>query len=251
MVTRRAGIGVSEECVVLSYAVLRTSAVSLTANATWMRGWVFTSVFSRFDPDRRYFSRRTQCGARQILTMANTKRTSQVWIIPAHEFIELVRTSKTLSEIGERTGLKAASGGSFRIIKERIRELNIDAVHIKLGSPNRISKPFCPEPLPLEMLLVENCRHSRKTLKKRLLVNGVFENKCSICGLDGMWNGKKLVMRLDHINGVNDDNRIDNLRMVCPNCDSQLETFSGGNVKRAQVRPVPLMARGDVLSVVT
>lgn len=57
-------------------------------------------------------------------------------------------------------------------------------------------------------------------------ING---NDCSICGVSNMWNNKSLVLVLDHINGIPDDWRIDNLRLVCPNCDSQLPTFKNKN----------------------
>ena len=59
--------------------------------------------------------------------------------------------------------------------------------------------------------------------------SGILKNKCSICGLDGKWNDKKLIMVLDHINGINNDNRKENLRMLCPNCNSQQPTFAGRN----------------------
>ena len=69
--------------------------------------------------------------------------------------------------------------------------------------------------------------NTRSRIKIRLLEDGILEHKCDICGLEGEWNGKPIHMRLDHINGVNNDHRIENLRMICPNCDSQLDTFCG------------------------
>ena len=72
---------------------------------------------------------------------------------------------------------------------------------------------------------------SRKHLKRRLLTNGILKNECSICNLGNEWNGKPIVMRLDHINGDSTDHRKENLRMVCPNCDSQLLTYCGKKIK--------------------
>ena len=66
-------------------------------------------------------------------------------------------------------------------------------------------------------------------LKKRLLRDALLDDICQICRLSPTWNGKKLNLRLDHINGINNDHRLSNLRMVCPNCDSQLDTFCGRN----------------------
>ena len=87
-------------------------------------------------------------------------------------------------------------------------------------------------PPPLVQLLIEHGTTNRGHLKNRLIREGVLTNKCELCGLDPSWNGKVLVLRLDHINGVNDDYRLSNLRLLCPNCDSQTETFAGRNVKR-------------------
>lgn len=65
-------------------------------------------------------------------------------------------------------------------------------------------------------------------LKKRLLKEGIFRNVCSECGISE-WNSKSLNMQLDHINGDSSDHRKNNLRMLCPNCHAQTETFCGKN----------------------
>jgi 5-methylcytosine-specific restriction endonuclease McrA len=52
-----------------------------------------------------------------------------------------------------------------------------------------------------------------------------------LCGQQPMWNGKQLVLILDHINGINNDNRLENLRLLCPNCNSQTPTFAGRNAR--------------------
>ena len=66
-------------------------------------------------------------------------------------------------------------------------------------------------------------------LKIRILNNKLLEYKCAICGNLGVWNDQKLSLQLDHINGIHTDNRIDNLRFLCPNCHSQTDTFSKRN----------------------
>lgn len=67
-------------------------------------------------------------------------------------------------------------------------------------------------------------------LKIRLLNEDVFENKCSECGIEE-WNGNAMIMELDHINGNRSDHRKENLRMLCPNCHSQTETYRAKNIK--------------------
>lgn len=75
---------------------------------------------------------------------------------------------------------------------------------------------------------------SRYNLKRRLLAAGILENRCSRCGISE-YNGKPLSIQLDHINGVNDDHRLENLRMLCPNCHSLTETYGGRNVRRKRL----------------
>lgn len=82
---------------------------------------------------------------------------------------------------------------------------------------------------PLEEVMVENSSYSRGKLRKRLIDNNILEYKCQICGIDDQWNGKSMPLILDHINGKNDDHRLENLRFVCSNCDSQLPTYKSRN----------------------
>ena len=82
---------------------------------------------------------------------------------------------------------------------------------------------------PLESILVENSTYSRRSLKKRLIDETLLEYQCQLCGIGPVWNAKPMPLILDHINGVNNDNRIENLRFVCSNCDSQLPTYKSKN----------------------
>lgn len=85
--------------------------------------------------------------------------------------------------------------------------------------------------IPIDLLLVENCKYSRRAVKNKLIKEKLISNSCSICGLGPIWNGDVLVMVLDHINGVNNDNRLENLRLLCPNCNSQTPTFCARNIR--------------------
>lgn len=75
---------------------------------------------------------------------------------------------------------------------------------------------------PLTELLTD--ARSRTNIKRRLLRAGMLENRCQLCGLTD-WLGESLVVQIDHVNGIRDDHRLENLRMLCPNCHSQTETY--------------------------
>jgi 5-methylcytosine-specific restriction endonuclease McrA len=76
-----------------------------------------------------------------------------------------------------------------------------------------------------EDVFIENSSYARHNLKKRIINQNLINLECSICGNKGIWMNKKLPLILDHINGINNDNRIENLRFLCSNCDSQLSTY--------------------------
>jgi len=124
------------------------------------------------------------------------------------------------------------AGGNHITLKKLFKRYDIDVSHFtgeahqKGKSHNRNKK------IPLEEILVENSTYNRRCLKNRLLKKGILKNECSICGQGPEWNGKPLVMVIDHINGINNDHRLENLRIVCRHCDSQLSTFCGKNIKK-------------------
>ncbi len=83
---------------------------------------------------------------------------------------------------------------------------------------------------PLTDILQQNTQYQNCELKKRLLECGHFNNNCSICLMDPMWNGISFEFELDHINGIHSDNRIENLRLVCHNCHSLTPTYKSRNL---------------------
>jgi ribosomal protein L44E len=83
-----------------------------------------------------------------------------------------------------------------------------------------------------EEVFVEDSPHPRHRTKERILRHKIIKYECQVCGLGPIWNDKPMTLILDHINGVHNDNRLENLRFVCSNCDCQLDTYKSKNRKK-------------------
>jgi len=88
-----------------------------------------------------------------------------------------------------------------------------------------------------EQVFVENSQYARHHIKRRVIEQQMIPYRCASCDNDGTHNGRPLVLQLDHMNGVNDDNRLENLRFLCPNCHSQEDTYAAKNRKNAARKP--------------
>ena len=156
------------------------------------------------------------------------------------ENLELVvKKSNTLTDVINNLGLRTA-GGNYSTINKYIEKYSIDTSHFISEEErlsgfrnhlNKIRKKTCN-------ILVTGSTYNRNNLKKRLISEGLLEYKCSMngCGNIGKHNGKPLTLQLDHINGIYNDNRLTNLRFLCPNCHSQTPTFAGKSLKKDKGR---------------
>lgn len=80
---------------------------------------------------------------------------------------------------------------------------------------------------------VRSATATRRNGRRRLFEEGLLRYECYECGISD-WFGERLPLHLDHINGMRNDHRLENLRMLCPNCHSQTKTFGGRNIKRTR-----------------
>ena len=119
------------------------------------------------------------------------------------------------------------SGGNYETIKLRIRQLGLCTRHF---TGQGWSRGKMRPRIPLDALLVEGSSRNGTDLKKRLIKAGLLKNECSVCGINE-WCGEALSLERDHINGVRSDNRLENLRLLCPNCHSQTPTYCRRNTK--------------------
>jgi hypothetical protein len=162
------------------------------------------------------------------ICMKTRAKTSPIWTTPYIDFCRIVKESKSIADICRVFGY-SVTGQCHKAIKQRIALDGIDASHIPLGRYSNQRRRFKQPKVPLEKVLVEYSTYNRFHLKRRLLEEGLIENKCSICKQIPEWNNQPLTLVLDHENGIRNDNRRENLRLICPNCNSQQKTFSGRN----------------------
>lgn len=155
------------------------------------------------------------------------RKRNKVWSISRENLEKIVQNNDSLAGILRDIGLPLSSG-HYMYLKKKLKDDKMNLNHIKLGSGCNKGRSFPnSKKKPLNEILIKDSTYHRGHLKKRLIKEGILENKCSICGIEKNWNGKDLIMIIDHINGEGLDNRIENLRLVCPNCDSQLPTYCG------------------------
>lgn len=156
-------------------------------------------------------------------------------------FEKAIKEATSIKGTLKNLGLRAA-GGNYKVFNKYLKKYGTDTSHFETKQETckrTLGKYASGVKIPLSDILVENSTYSRGHLKKRLYKEGLKERKCEMkdCGQGEEWMGKKMSLILDHINGVHDDNRIDNLRIICPNCNATLPTHCGkNNAKKKEIK---------------
>jgi 5-methylcytosine-specific restriction endonuclease McrA len=162
------------------------------------------------------------------------KKKSKIWSIDDKEFEKLIETSKRMADVLAFFGLKN-QGSNFQTVSRRIQKLNLNCSHFLTRNDSSNFTRILSKDEFINEWLTKKSTKIRKYVKAYLIKFQLKDYKCSECDNEGLWNGKPLSLQLDHINGINDDNRIDNLRFLCPNCHSQTETYSKKNGQRDRI----------------
>jgi ssDNA-binding Zn-finger/Zn-ribbon topoisomerase 1 len=141
-----------------------------------------------------------------------------------------VSTSWSLASVIRKLGLQAA-GGNYATVGTRIRLLGLDTSHWTGQATWKGRK--CPpvKGVPLSQLLCRSSTYQSNKLRRRLISEGILLPRCSACGICE-WLGKPAPLELDHVDGDRQNNELDNLRLVCPNCHALTTTYRGRNIRR-------------------
>ena len=136
------------------------------------------------------------------------------------QLIDAIPKCKSFGEVASYLNMSRSTN---TLLKKRSIELKLDFSHFRISGY---------DPSPIEELLTNDRKYTYPShkLKNRLLSEGLKEHKCECCGITE-WNGKPAPIELDHINGNHHDNRLENLRILCPNCHAQTDTYRGKNKK--------------------
>jgi Zn finger protein HypA/HybF involved in hydrogenase expression len=148
-----------------------------------------------------------------------------------NDLIMAVKNSETISEVINALCITHNSR-NVATVNKYINNLNLDTGHWKSQAP---TKEKIAELLP-EQVFIVNSTFSKTNLRWKILKYKLLSYQCAECGLQPIWNNKSLSLQLDHINGIGNDNRLENLRFLCPNCHSQTETYAGSNNKGTKLQ---------------
>ncbi len=153
------------------------------------------------------------------LNTAGFKKTNN-W--DKEKLLNAISFAECKSDILRNLGIKIKSG-NFQTLERYCLKYNIDIgqIEYKNDRGNKYKRT-----LSNEELFVSNSTTSTKTIRERIFKDDLIKYECKHCSNPGEWNGKKLSLQVDHINGINNDHRLENLRLLCPNCHSQTTTFN-------------------------
>lgn len=162
--------------------------------------------------------------------------------IPKEKLEEAVKSCKTFNAVSAYLGLgRQANNEQKDLLIEAMDHWSIDRSHLR----RRTNKPSSRRKIEGNMLRDEiiaeffvdspNQKVSWSTILRMISEYDLLSPNCSECGIFPKWNGKPLTIHVDHINGVNTDNRLENLRRLCPNCHSQTPTYCAKNKKTVPI----------------
>ena len=158
-------------------------------------------------------------------------KSSVLWTLNKEECMMLIANNSSISGILKQLQM-CPNGGNAKTLHKVFDLYGLD--YSKYTKSNR-GKKFDFTFISNEDLFKENSSHSRSAVKKRIIKENLIPYVCEQCGQGPIWNKKELVLVLDHINGIYNDHRLENLRFLCPNCNAQQDTFCGKHKKSKEI----------------
>lgn len=152
-------------------------------------------------------------------------------IYTKEELENVIKDCYSIAEVLRRLGRRPV-GGNYKILKLALKEFNLDISHFTGQSWNYGARRKGGAKLTkLEEVLKEDSRYSTHMLRLRLIKEGLKQYECENC-LQDKWLDNPIPLQLHHINGVNTDNRLENINLLCPNCHALTPNFASKNKKK-------------------
>lgn len=151
---------------------------------------------------------------------------------------QIVQESKSYREVITKLGYSTPNGNNHKTLKSRLQKYNISTDHFSFESTHLVERTE-------ENVFCKNSTATQATLRRWFIKGNYVPYQCDCCGITE-WQEKPLVLQLDHINGDNHDNRLENLHWLCPNCHSQTDTFCGKQLQKKHMTKQGITIKTEV-----
>jgi len=175
------------------------------------------------------------------------KRQSILKSLGKENFQKLCDESDSIKECLEKLELGWNGSSNYQAFRVIAKEFEVDLTKLETNRKKHHSQ-WIKENYKIENLFCESSSVSRGTVRKFIIRNNLIEYKCVKCGNIGIWNNEKLILQLDHKNGIYNDHRLENLEFLCPNCHSQTKTYGGKNTLLKKIKEKEQQEKKDLLN---